>query len=167
MPQASITMVAGLRRPRKRANWAPERRGLWETWPIFSDTATSRTDFATSTAMVVGFMKDSSFQVVCAPGDFGTTLPTKSREESIPSLEADGVRHARGTAQLTGARTPQLNHALAALKGLVAWGNSENRFDRWSTGDGGRGRGSFLYPCTSFLLAARRRHSGGCPGAHG
>src|SRR5262245_8061566 len=75
MPQASMTTVAGLRRPRKRANWAPERRCLSETRPIFSETATSRTDFATSTAMVVGFMQDSSLQVVYAPGDSGTTLP--------------------------------------------------------------------------------------------
>src|SRR5262245_42403107 len=75
MPQASMTTVAGLRRPRKRANWAPERRCLSETRPIFSETATSRTDFATSTAMVVGFMQDSSLQVVYAPGDSGTTMP--------------------------------------------------------------------------------------------
>jgi len=30
------------------------------------------------------------FQVVCAPGDSGTMMPYKSREESIPSLGADG-----------------------------------------------------------------------------
>jgi hypothetical protein len=34
-------------------------------------------------------------------------------------LEADGVRHARGTAELAGARTPRLNHAFGGR--LLGW----------------------------------------------
>ena len=41
---------------------------------------------------------------------------TRNREglATEPLLKADGVRDARATAELASARTPQLNHALAA-----------------------------------------------------
>src|SRR5437879_5262831 len=49
-------------------------------------TATSRTSLATSTAMVVDFMQDSSLSERSATqGDSGISMPRESREESITS----------------------------------------------------------------------------------
>ncbi len=53
-------------------------RRCWLTWPGCTDTATSRTSLATSTAMVVDCMEDSSFSERSATqGDSGTSDATR------------------------------------------------------------------------------------------
>src|SRR2546427_9003809 len=70
-----------------------DSRFCWMPWPGGPDTATSRTSLATSTAMVVDFIQDSSFSERSATqGDSGTSMPRESREESITSAQADGER---------------------------------------------------------------------------
>src|SRR5579862_1220609 len=55
------------------------------TVPASCETTISKTDFATSTAISVwSFMMGSSSCVRCS--DFGTSMPTKSPEESISSI---------------------------------------------------------------------------------
>ena len=55
-PHASIRIVAGGGSPRYRRNRSRENRCRSRTWPACSETATSNTAFATSTAIVVEFI---------------------------------------------------------------------------------------------------------------
>src|SRR5262245_55610636 len=57
MPQASITTVAGPCSARKRAKRCLVKRWRADTFPGWCERATSKTDFATSTAIVVSCMR--------------------------------------------------------------------------------------------------------------
>ena len=60
------------------------------------DTATSNTDLARSTAIVVSSISDSSSpEPSGAHGDSGTQMPRESREESIPSLKLTAAGFSR------------------------------------------------------------------------
>src|SRR5437867_12705546 len=74
-----------------------DSRFCWMTWPGRTDTATSRTSLATSTAMEADFIQGASFSERSATqGDSGTSMPRESREESVTSAEADGAREVGG-----------------------------------------------------------------------
>src|SRR5437867_7516639 len=93
-----------------------DSRFCWMTLPGRTDTATSRTSLATSTAMVVDFIQGSSFSERSATqGDSGTSMPRESREESITSAEAAGAREVGGGLECGFARR-SLAGALGALK---------------------------------------------------
>src|SRR6266849_4372217 len=75
------------------------------TWPGRTDTATSRTSLATSTAMVVDCMwAPPSLSVQGRKATLAHPMPRESREESITSAEADVAREARGGLEVTRAR---------------------------------------------------------------
>ena len=77
-------------------------RNLWRgtrarscTFLGVCEATISKTDFATSTAInVLWSMVGSSFMLVCR--DFGTSMPRKSQEESISSIET-GAKRRRGS----------------------------------------------------------------------
>src|SRR5437870_13000301 len=75
------------------------------TWPGRTDTATSRTSLATSTAMVVDFMRaPPSLSVQRRKATLAHLMPRESREESITSAEADGAREVGGRGAAAHAR---------------------------------------------------------------
>src|SRR2546422_8265369 len=84
------------------------------TWPGRTDTATSRTSLATSTAMVVDFMRTPpSLSVQRRKATLAHPMPRESREESITSAEADGAREVGGGVAAAHARR-RLRAALGA-----------------------------------------------------
>src|SRR5690606_27073152 len=75
VPQASSSTVAGWRCAKNGRSAARLSRCRSPTRPGQSETATSKTDFARSTAIVVLLPTDSSFQGACADDsdDSGTS----------------------------------------------------------------------------------------------
>src|SRR2546428_10119076 len=80
------------------------------TWPGRTDTATSRTSLATSTAMVVDFIRaPPSLSVQRRNATLAHPMPREPLEESITSVAADGGRVGRSSDESTSELQPRLD----------------------------------------------------------